>query len=275
MYTPFPRTFETRAGAFMSPFGLAAFGLLFGLFVGILACLELGYRIGRNNLRKFHALAYEGTGTIEAALFALLGLLLGFSFAGATSRLDSRHQLIVREANAIGTAYLRLDLLPASDQQEIRHLFRDYLDARVRAYEKFAHREAAGQEFARASELQERIWSQALTASRADQSQNAARLLLPALNEMIDVTTSRAIALELHLPALMFYLLICVALLTGLLAGYAMSKRQSRSWLHILLYAVIISITMYAIFDFDNPRYGLIKADAADRALLKLRDSIR
>lgn len=275
MYTPVPSVAVTRIGAFMSPYGSASLGLLFGLFAGILACLELGYRIGRNNSRKIHELAYEGTGTIEAALFALLGLLLGFSFAGATSRLESRQQLIVREASAIGTAYLRLDLLPANDQPEIRHLFRDNIDARVRAYETLAHREVAGKEFARASELQQQIWSQALTVSRGDNSQDAARLLLPALNDMIDVTTSRAIALELHLPALMFYLLISIALLTGLLAGYAMSKRQSRSWLHILLFAVIISITIYAIFDFDNPRYGLIKADVADKALLQLRDSIR
>jgi len=154
-------------------------------------------------------------------------------------------------------------------------LFRDYLDARVRAYEKFAHREASGQEFARASEIQRQIWSQALTAGQADPTREATRLLLPALNEMIDVTTARAVALEIHLPAFIFYLLIGIALLTGLLAGYAMSKRQSRSWFHILLYAVIITITIYAIFDFDNPRYGLIKADAADKALIRLRDSIR
>lgn len=259
----------------MSPYGSAVLGLLFGLFVGILACFDLGYRFGLNSSTTNHELAYEGIGTIEGALFALLGLLLGFSFAGATSRLESRHQLIVREANVIGTAYLRLDLLPPGDQPLIRHLFRDYLDARVRAYEKFAHREAAAQEFARASEFQRQIWSQACTASRADQTQNSARLLLPALNEMIDVTTSRSIALENHLPALMFYLLIFVALLTGLLAGYAMSKRRRRSWLHILLYAVIISVTIFAVFDFDNPRYGLIKADAADKALLQLRDSIQ
>jgi hypothetical protein len=259
----------------MSLYGSAVLGLLFGLFVGILSCLEIGYRIGRNKSKKTHELAYEGTGTIEAALFALLGLLLGFSFAGATSRLESRHQLIVREANAIGTAYLRLGLLPASDQPEIRHLFRDYLDARVRAYEKSANREPAWQDFVRASDIQQQIWSQALAATRADNSNNAARLLLPALNEMIDIATSRALARELHLPALMFYLLISIALLTALLAGYAMSKRQSRSWLHILLYAAIVSITICAIFDFDNPRYGLIKVDAADKALLRLHDSIR
>ena len=72
--------------------------------------------------------AYEGIGAIEASVFALLCLLLGFSFAGGTSRLDSRRQLIVEEANAIGTAYLRLDLLVTEGQLEMRHLFREYLD---------------------------------------------------------------------------------------------------------------------------------------------------
>jgi hypothetical protein len=259
----------------MNLYGSASLALLFGLFVGLLACLELGYRIGRGSYRKNQSLAYEGIGTLEGALFALLGLLLGFSFAGATSRLDSRHQLIIHEANAIETAYYRLDLLPANEQPAIRHLFRDYLDARVQAYKMFAHQDASAQEFARASEIQQQIWSQALTASQADSSHNATRLLLPALNDMADVATARTIALDLHLPAFIFYLLISIALLTAVLAGYAMSKRQSRSWLHVLLYAVIISTTIYAIFDFDNPRYGLIKADAADKALLHLRDSIR
>jgi ABC-type glycerol-3-phosphate transport system permease component len=274
-YTLANRISKPRTGAFMSLYTSAVLGLLFVLFVGILACLEIGFRIGRNDSRKIHELAYAGTGNIEGALFALLGLLLGFSFAGATSRLESRHQLIVREANAISTAYLRLDLLPSSEQPSMRRLFRDYLDARLRAYENFAQGEASEREFARASELQRQIWSQALIASRTDQSQDSARLLLPALNEMNDVVTSREIALKIHLPALVFYLLMCIALLSGLLAGYAMSRRQTRSWLHILLYAAIISVTVIVIFDFDNPRFGLIKVDAADRALIQLRDSIR
>jgi hypothetical protein len=259
----------------MSPFASATWVLLLGLFAGILACLEFGYRIGRGSSLKNPQSAYEGTGAIEAALFALLGLLLGFSFAGATSRLDSRHQLIVQEANAVGTAYLRLDLLPPGEQPKLRELFRDYLDARVQAYAKLARQPGIPQEFARASQLQQQIWSQALAASRTDPSQESARLLMPAINDMIDVTTSRAVALDTHLPALIFYLLICVALLTGLLAGYDMSRRHSRSWLHILVYAAVISLTVYTIFDFDNPRYGLIRADAADKALLNLRDSMR
>ena len=94
-----------------------------GLFLGILLCLEIGFRIGLVSSKRNRELAYEGTGTIDAAVFALLGLLLGFSFAGAMSRFDARRQLIVNEANTIGTAYLRIDLLPAADQPEIAPFF--------------------------------------------------------------------------------------------------------------------------------------------------------
>src|SRR5262249_12777640 len=114
----------------MNPAHWAA-ALSIGLFVGIVACLEVGYRVGRHSSEKNPESAHEGIGVIEAAVFALLGLLLGFSFAGGTSRLDTKRQLIVQEANAISTAYLRLDLLPASNQPEMRRLFREYLDARL------------------------------------------------------------------------------------------------------------------------------------------------
>ena len=254
----------------MSPAQLAAV-LSVGLFVGMLVCLELGYRLARRS----PDLAHNGVGSIEAAVFALLGLLLGFSFAGGTSRLDTKRQLIIDEANAIGTAYLRLDTLAANDQPAMRQLFREYLDSRLQVYQKLPDLRAAEQELAHAAQIQERIWSQAVTASRADSTQTAARLLLPALNEMIDVTTSRTVALYTHLPPLILALLISVALFSGLLAGYAMAQRRSRSWIHMLVYALVVAITIYAVLDLDHPRSGLIRLDAADDALVKLRDSIR
>lgn len=246
-----------------------------GLFAGMVVCLELGYRIGCSGAGKAPQLAHEGIGTIEAAVFALLGLLLGFSFAGATSRLDVRRQMIVQEANAIGTAYLRLDLLPADDQPDIRRMFRQYLDARLGAYEKLPDLGATERELDRCSRLQQEIWSRAVAASRGDPTRNAARLLLPALNEMIDITAARTVALHTYLPPLIFALLIAVALFSGLLAGYSMAKRQNRAWLHLLLYAAVISLTIYVVLDLDQPRLGLIRLDAADKALYQLRDSIR
>ena len=245
------------------------------LFVGIVACLEIGYRIGRRSTEKQPELAHDGIGVIEAAVFALLGLLLGFSFAGGTSRLEVKRQLVVQEANAIGTAYLRLDEVPLNEQAEMRRLFRDYLDARLRVYERLPDLKAAEQELAHAEKIQQEIWSRAVSASHNDPTQNTARLLLPALNEMIDVTTARTIAMHTQLPLLIFTLLTGVALVSGLFAGYAMAKRRSRSWLHIVLYAVVIAVTIYSVLDLEYPRFGLIRIDAADKALLQLRDSIR
>ena len=109
--------------------------------------------------------------------------------------------------------------------------------------------------------------------SRADSA--AERLLLPAINELIDVTTSRTVALNTSLPSLIFTLLTVVTLLSGLVAGYAMAKRRNRSWLHILVYAGVVSVTLYAVIDLDNPRSGLIRLDSADAALKELRNSLQ
>src|SRR5271169_3724991 len=253
----------------------ATFALFTGLFAGILASLEIGFRIGRNHVEKNPDRAFEGTGAMEAAIFSLLGLLLAFSFSGATARFDARRQLIVQEANTISTAYQRLDLLPASDQPAFRHLFREYLDARLQAFQKILDRPAADQDFARAAQIEQQIWSQALAAGRNDPSQNVSRLLLPALNQLSDVANQRAVALESYMPELIFWLLVCVTLMGAVLAGHAMARRARRSWLHMVLFSAIISLTISVMFDFNYPRYGLIRVDAADKALLQLRDSMQ
>lgn len=258
----------------MNPARVAAM-LSIGPFFAMLACLEAGYRIGRRVSKRDYLAPHEGVGTIEAAVFALLGLLLAFTFANGIAHLDQRRDLIIREANAISTAYLRLDLLPASQQPEMRRRFREYLDTRLRVYEKLPDLTAADQEMAHAAQLQQEIWAGAIAARPADPTGDVARLLLPALNDMIDITTSRTMALRIHVPALIFALSISVALLSGLLAGYSMAKRKGRSWLHLLLYALVIALTIHTVLDLDYPRFGLIRLNSVDKALIQLRDSIR
>jgi hypothetical protein len=230
-----------------------------GLFISMLACLEVGYRVGGFNLKAYPT-AHEGIGAIEAAIFALLGLLLGFSFSGATTRLDARRQAIVSEANAIGTAYLRLDMLPPSEQPEMRRLFREYVDARLGAYDQIPDMQAFRRGIAQAGQLQQQIWTRAVAVSRNDPTQNSTRLLLPAVNEMIDITTARTTAIDTHLPWLVFSLLISVALSSGVVAGYAMAKRGRRSWLHMVLYAACIGIT---VLHCDRPRLSPFRLDPA------------
>jgi hypothetical protein len=134
------------------PYGMMS--LASGLFLGTLALLETGRRIGLRRLAKDSEAARTGLGVVEGAIFALMGLLIAFTFSGAASRFDTRRHLVVEEANAIGTAYLRLDLLPSDAQSALRESFRQYVDARLTAYRKLPDIAAAMQELAQATKLQ-------------------------------------------------------------------------------------------------------------------------
>ena len=245
--------------------------LSIGLFVAMVASLELGRRRGRRVIAADRE-AYTGVGTLEAAIFALLGLLLGFAFAGAVSRFDNRRQLAVEEANAISTAYLRLDLL-VSHQPVVRQLFRKYLDARIRVYEDVTP-DVRDRRIAEAARLQRGIWTQAVLAGRADPTENTGQVVLPAINQMIDVTAARTLALRTRMPTLILMLLCVVALLSAVIAGYSSSKYR-RSVPHMLAYAACVAITMYALLDLDNPREGFIRLASAEALLEELRGSIR
>ena len=245
-----------------------------GFFVAMVACLEAGYRVGRRRMRIDAAGAHEGLGSIEAATFALLGLLLGFAFSGALARFDARRGLIVQEVNAIGTAYQRVDLAPPDDQPGLRRLFREYLDARISVYATPADEAATNRSIAAADDSQRRIWAAVIESSRRDPTQNVARVLVPAVNDMSGITTARVVALRTRLPGAILALLLTVALSTAVTAGYSMSRRGRRSILHIVLYAASIALTIYIVLDLDYPRRGLIRLDTTDQILEQLRQSI-
>jgi len=253
----------------------SAFLITLGLFVGILLLLEIGRRIGTRRRAQDPEGAAAGTGPIDGAIFALLGLLLAFTFAGAASRFDERRALIVEETNAIGTAYLRLDVLPASAQPPLRDLFRRYLDTRLEVYRKLPDMPAVLAELNRANQLQGEIWSQAVAVGRMEGAPpTATMLLLPALNQMIDITTTRTMATKTHPPVTVFVMLFGVALASALLAGYEMAGGQSRNWLHMLGFAAVLAVAVYIILDMEFPRLGFIRVDAFDQALVELRKSM-
>jgi len=245
-----------------------------GVFAGMLVCLEVGRRHGRRKAARDPHAAAEGLGTVDGAVFALLGLLLAFTFSGAAARFDTRRQLIVEEANAIGTAYLRLDVLPAEAQPGLRDLFRRYVDTRIAVYRALPDLSLARADLAKASALQGEIWKAAVAGSMAAPAP-AAVLLLPALNAMIDITTTRTMATQAHPPPVIFLMLIALALASALLAGYGTARSPSRSWVHAVAFAAVMTVSIYVILDLEFPRFGLIRVDAFDQVLVEVRDSMR
>jgi hypothetical protein len=238
------------------------------VFAAILACLEAGWRAGRRR-------TFTGQGAVETAVFGLMGLLMAFTFSGAAARFDSKRELVIQEANAIGTAYLRLDLLSPADQQPLRDLFRRYVDARLSYYRDLLDAGQSKKLEASWVELQGEIWTGAVTATREETALSARLLLLPALNEMIDITTTRAAALRMH-PDKAIFAMLGVAVLAGaLLAGWGMAASSERSLLHVLGFALLMTIAVYVILDLEYPRLGFLRIDSFDSFLVDVRASMK
>ena len=255
---------------------LAALLSAVGLFVGMLVLFEVGRRIGIARHARHPDAVTDGAGSIQAAVFGLLGLLLAFAFSGAASRFEARRHLIAEEANAIGTAYLRVDLLPGDAQPEIRRLFRSYLETRIGTYRNRATATAIEASLADAARLQNEIWTRATSACRRPEATAYAPMLLfPALNQMIDITTTRAVASQNHPPSIIFILLASLSLVSALLIGYVTSGTKARSWFYQLLFALTMALTFYVIMDLEFPRLGLIRIDAADHPLIELERSMQ
>jgi hypothetical protein len=247
-----------------------------GIFLGVLVCLMIGRRLGRRAIARHGAAGVSNISSLEAAVFALLGLLIAFTFSGALSRFDVRRGQAVDEANAIGTAYLRIDLLPASAQAPLRETFRNYVDARIATYRALPDLEAASRELARSQDLQREIWAQAVAAVRMPESRREAELLvIPALNQMFDITTVRLVATQLHPPFIIYIMLIALALASALLAGYQSAGATDYDWVHKIGFAGIVALTVYVILDIEYPRLGWVRLDAIDQVIVNVRAGMK
>jgi len=253
-------------------FKVVAFTLTLAL--GMMVLLELGRHFGLRRLARDTQGARAGMGAVEGSVFGLLGLVIAFTFSGAANRFDARRDLIVREANAIGTAWLRLDLLPPAAQPAVRDLMRQYLDSRIETYQVLQDPEGSSRMEAESSRLQQEIWSRTVAAGTDEAAQRSFILVLPALNEAFDLRTTRIMARRMHSPTIVFALLGFLVLTSALMAGFGMAGGRRRSWIHILGFTLILSFAVYVILDLELPRLGLIRIDAMDQVMVDLRQSM-
>jgi hypothetical protein len=239
------------------------------LFSGMLLSIYAGRRIARWQQTSRPDAVSSGTGAVDAAIFGLMALLLAFSFSGAASRFESRRALIGEEANTIGTAYLRLDLLPYEMQPRLREEFRQYVRSRLAIYRNIPDDEAVETALSKSTAIQDRIWKHAVAASAKAENPAVTTLVLSAINEMIDITTPRTMALRAHPPVVIFLMLAVTVIVSSLLAGYNMTVAGSLSLMHVALFVLLVGASVYVTLDYEYPRIGLIRLDAADEVLVE------
>lgn len=259
----------------MNFFLLWTVGISVVLCAAILIALEAGWRAGRSRAERDPEGVTAGAGAIDGAIFGLMGLLLAFTFSGAATRLDTRRSLIVEEANTIGTAYLRLDLLPQPTQSLLKQDFREYVDSRLAVYRALPDLERAKDGLRQSGEIQNRIWSRAVASTQELGHPAVTTLVLSNINDMIDITLTRAVAAQSHPPAVIFVVLVVMVLASALLAGYNMAAGRDRNWLYRIVFAVLLTMALYLIIDLEFPRLGLIRVDSFDQLLVDVRAGMK
>ncbi|MBO9329249.1 hypothetical protein A6B37_05620 [Achromobacter sp. HZ01] len=250
-------------------YSLLLAGLTVAFFVLLLIAMQLGKWLGRGADEK----SGSGAAVIEGSVFALLGLLVAFTFSGAAQRMADRRELLVQEVNAIGTAWLRIDMVHAGDQPQLRDQFRRYVDKRIEYYRNVADLERRDAIASEVSALQTQIWATSMQAARASVPPFAASYV-GAVNEMFDVASAQTVAQKVHPPIATYVFLGFLTLVAAGLVGLNLASTRRKTLLHQVIYAVVMTAALYIIIDFEFPRIGTIRIDQSDALLVAQRQSM-
>jgi hypothetical protein len=249
--------------------------LLIGLLLAasVFAALQLGLWIGRRTRRDTEG-PPAGVAAVEGSILGLFGLLLAFGFHGAAERFQARRGLILEEAQAVGTAWSRLELLSEAPRERLRSLFRTYLDRKIAAYQNLRDLPSFERELEGVDALAGEIQRAAAAACREESGRAFAAVIMPAVNNVADISTARKAAVRTHPPAAIFGLLFGISLGAASLVGLAMSASKRRSWVHLAAFSLMVAATLYAMLDMELPRLGMIRVDRADALLEEVRRSM-
>ena len=246
----------------------------FLVFAISLIVLWLSAWIGRSFLRTQHKLdtdTHEDLGIILAATLTLLGLIIGFSFSMAIERYDQRKNFEEAEANAIGTEYVRADLLPVADAEKIRSLLQNYLDQRILFYTAQHDRLLQQKINIRTTQLQNELWS-AIQAPAAAQPTPIVALAVAGMNDVLNSQGYAQAALWNRIPVAAWILMTMIAICCNVLVGYGLRDATRETKLLPVL-PLIVSIAFMLIADIDAPRHGVIRV--APQNLIALAESLR
>jgi hypothetical protein len=243
------------------------------LMVVLVAAAEIGSWIKRGEVKG-------GPSTIEkadvaliiGAVLTLLALLLGFTYAMSEGRFEKRRQLVIEEANAIGTTYLRAKTLPEPPSSEILELLRRYTALRVEIAGRMSDDpEKILEVDSRTKQLHGLLWSRAAALAREKPTPIIA-IFLQTLNEMIDLHTKRLAAFRNRVPFSIYLVLFGVSAIALWLAGYYLGSRGRHVHILTTMLAFLVALVMWLIMDLDQPVRGAIRA--SQQSLIELHQDL-
>ncbi|MGO9021754.1 MAG: hypothetical protein ACLQVJ_25740 [Syntrophobacteraceae bacterium] len=242
------------------------------VFVLSFFVLSLSALVGASFLkrqRKLEEDIREDFGVILAATLTLLGLIIGFSYSMAVSRYDQRKNYEEAEANAIGTEYVRADLLPAADAAKVRALLRNYLDQRVLFYTTTDEQQIQ-QINAHTAQLQAELWSAVQAPAAAQPTFFTVALAVWGMNDVLNSQGYTQAAWWNRIPIAAWVLMAAIAICCNVLVGYGARKAKG---MILLILPLVVGIAFFLIADIDSPRSGVIRVNPQN--LVSLAESVR
>lgn len=230
---------------------------------------EIGYRLGVRGHQNETEPSRTVSNALKGSVFGLVALLLGFSFAATSSRHDQRRKVVLAEANALGTCYLRAGLLEEPERGRIREGLRQYLSVRLEHFEKGLdpiESRRTGREMDR---LLAKLWDAVAEAKRKNREEVLVSQIVPATNEVIDLNSTRDWMMQNRLPVSVLVLLTVSVVVSSMLIGHSCGQSGRRhAWLWVCFNG-LLALVLFVILDFDRPRRGLILVDHAPLIELK------
>ena len=254
--------------ALLDPFPLwtlVPLTIVFGLL-----SVELGYRLARYRQQHSQEEKESPVSGMVGAMLGLLAFMLAFTFGLAGSRFEDRRQVVLSEANAIGTTYLRAAMLPEPMRTEVKNLLREYVDVRLNAVQQPGQ---LAQSLSKSEELHERLWAQAVAATEKNPSP-INNLFVVSLNEVIDLHSVRVMAgLQSRVPAVIWIVLYVLAALAMVMIGYHAGMANSRRSIAAVALIIGFSLVLFLIADLDRPGQGMLRV--SQQSMIDLRKSMK
>lgn len=227
----------------------------FGLVAGLVASHEIGFLAGKMSRSKDEPFDRQ-VSLVRASTAALVAFLIGFAFSGAASRFIDRIDIIVKESNALGTAYLRADIIAEPQRGELKSVLKEYTADRVTMLSREG-RPQIDTLLAKVGGLHERMWRAATSATQNNAPLMA--MVLPPINEVIDLHSVHIAAARRHLPIpIMAVLLATAAIGTGLM-GFANGRVGCRFSAIDSVYGIVLAVALWMTVDLDYPGIGVIR----------------
>lgn len=251
----------------------SSFAVAFFILILVLLFYWVGYRVRKRAIQIDPDHAKIDVKTINGMLIGLLGLLLAFTFSMANSRFDDRRHYVIEESNIIGTTILRTDMYPDSVRKLLRSALSDYVERRIAYYEAGLDEEKVAAEYQAGQALSAKVWRIAAEYAKKDDVTTRTSQLIPSINEMIDITSTRLAAGLGTIPDSIMYFLFAVCACVAFLLGY--DHNGKFDWIIVLGLAVTLSATIFTIVDLDRPRSGLINMDEPNKNIVGLRQMFK